>query len=68
MLSISRVAPSPGRDMTGNQLQGLGLSPAQVEAVLALSREVVEQVVWEIVPVPAETIIHEEIHRLTAEG
>lgn len=54
--------------MTGNQLQGLGLSPAQVEAVLALSREVVEQVVWEIVPVPAETIIHEEIRRLTAEG
>lgn len=50
------------------KLHGLGLSPAQVEAVLALSREVVEQVVWEVVPVLAETIIHEEIRRLTAEG
>jgi hypothetical protein len=35
--------------------------------VLALSREVVEQVVWEVVPVLAETIIKEEIRRLTGE-
>lgn len=54
-----------GSELAG-KLQGLGLSPVQVEAVLALSREVVEQVVWEVVPVLAETIIHEEIRRLTA--
>lgn len=36
-------------------------------AVLALSRDVVERVVWEVVPVLAETMIREEIKRLTSE-
>ena len=49
------------------KLQHLGLSEAQVSAVLALSREVVEKVVWEVVPVLAETMIKEEIKRLTSE-
>ena len=49
------------------KLQHLGLSEAQVSAVLALSREVVERVVWEVVPVLAETMIKEEIKRLTSE-
>jgi hypothetical protein len=49
------------------KLAGLGLTPAQVEGVLALSREVVEQVVWEVVPTLAETLIKEEIARLTRE-
>jgi CheY-like chemotaxis protein len=47
------------------KLGGLGLSSAQVEAVLSLSREIVEQVVWEVVPMLAETIIKEELRRLT---
>lgn len=47
------------------KLGELGLSPQQAEAVLALSREVVERVVWEVVPQLAETIIKEEIARLT---
>jgi CheY-like chemotaxis protein len=47
------------------KLGDLGLSAAQVEAVLALSREVVERVVWEVVPQLAETIIKEELARLT---
>ena len=46
------------------KLGGLGLSSAQVDAVLSLSREVVEQVVWEVVPTLAETIIKEELRRL----
>jgi len=46
------------------KLGELGLSPQQVEGVLALSREVVEQVVWEVVPQLAETLIKEEIARL----
>lgn len=50
------------------KLAALGLSPAQVEAVLALSREVVEQVVWEVVPQLAEAMIKEEIARLTKEA
>jgi CheY-like chemotaxis protein len=48
------------------KLSGLGLSTDQVEGVLALSREVVEKIVWEVVPDLAETIIKEEIRRLTA--
>jgi len=43
------------------------LSEVQLSAVIALSREVVEQVVWEVVPVLAETLIKEEIKRLTSE-
>jgi len=50
-----------------SKLGGLGLTPAQVEGVLALSREVVERVVWEVVPTLAETMIREEIARLTRE-
>jgi CheY-like chemotaxis protein len=49
------------------KLQELGLTPAQIEAVLALSRDVVERIVWEVVPTLAETIIKEEVRRLTAE-
>lgn len=48
-----------------DKLGELGLSAQQAEAVLALSREVVERVVWEVVPQLAETIIKEEIARLT---
>ena len=50
------------------KLGELGLSPAQADAVMALSREVVEKVVWEVVPQLAEMLIKEEIARLTREG
>jgi CheY-like chemotaxis protein len=66
-------APSPAttaaaahvNGQMASKLEGLGLTPAQVDAVLALSRDVVERVVWEVVPVLAETIIKEEIARIT---
>jgi hypothetical protein len=48
------------------KIGALGLTAEQAAAVLALSREVVERVVWEVVPDLAETIIKEEIRRLTA--
>jgi hypothetical protein len=57
--------------MTGNgadfakKLGSLGLSQEQIEGELSLSREVVERVVWEVVPTRAETMIREEIARLT---
>lgn len=69
---VSPMIPTPAvaasvealpADFAG-KLGGLGLSSAQVEAVLALSREVVEQVVWEVVPTLAETMIKEELKRL----
>ena len=49
------------------KLADLGLTPAQVEAVTALTREVVERVVWEVVPQLAEVMIREELKRLTEE-
>lgn len=49
------------------KLDGLGLSKEQVDAVLGLSREVVERVVWEVVPQLAEALIKEEIARVMRE-
>jgi CheY-like chemotaxis protein len=63
------AAPSAVASAVNGQLAGklsdLGLSPSQADAVLALSREVVERVVWEVVPQLAEALIKEEILRLT---
>jgi hypothetical protein len=56
------VAVANGQ-MSG-KLGELGLTPQQADAVLALSREVIERVVWEVVPQLAETLIKEEIARL----
>ena len=50
-----------------DRLEGMDLSPDQIDGVLALSRDVIERVVWEVVPVLAETLIREEIARLTRE-
>ena len=55
-----------GTAQMSGKLSDLGLTPDQVNSVLALSRDVIEQVVWEVVPNLAETIIREEIRRLTA--
>lgn len=49
------------------RIAAMGLTPAQIEAITALTREVVERVVWEVVPPLAETLIREEIRRLTSE-
>lgn len=62
------VVPAAANGQLAHKLGELGLNPQQIEAVLALSREVVERVVWEVVPQLAETIIKEEITRLTKEG
>jgi CheY-like chemotaxis protein len=74
--TLAELAQIPGGGNGGAQigaelqskLGALGLTPQQVEAVVALSREVVEKVVWEVVPVLAETLVKEEIARLTREG
>jgi CheY-like chemotaxis protein len=58
---------SNGLSALGGRLSDLGLTSEQVSAVLALSREVIEQAVWEVVPTLAETLIKEEIARLTRE-
>jgi DNA-binding response OmpR family regulator len=73
--AYSPPAPAVAPSASGNgahaefasKLGGLGLTPAQIEGVLSLSREVVEKVVWEVVPTLAEAMIKEEISRLTRE-
>ena len=68
------MAPAPIEDGSlgraveaamGPKLASLGLTREQAEGVLKLSREVIERVAWEVVPDLAETIIREEIRRLT---
>lgn len=66
--AVAPAVSAPVNGHMGPKLAELGLSPAQAEAVMALSREVVERVVWEVVPQLAEAIIKEEIARLTKEG
>ena len=65
-IAAATAAATNGADFS-QKLGALGLTRDQITAVLALSREVVEQVVWEVVPTLAETMIKEEIKRLTAE-
>ena len=60
------VSASVNGQLAG-KLAELGLTPQQADGVLALSRDVVERVVWEVVPQLAETLIKEEIARLTKE-
>ncbi|MSP23781.1 MAG: response regulator [Myxococcales bacterium] len=48
------------------RLAAMGLSREQIAEVVALSRDAIERVVWEVVPTLAETIIREEIRRLTS--
>jgi CheY-like chemotaxis protein len=64
LAAAARSATGDGADFVA-QLRALGLSEKQVEGVVTLSRQVVERVAWEVVPVLAETIIKEEIARLT---
>jgi hypothetical protein len=66
--AVAAAAPAAALTAEVQQRVGaMGLTPAQVEAVTALTREVVERVVWEVVPQLAETLIREELRRLTAE-
>jgi CheY-like chemotaxis protein len=64
--SPAAVAITAAEAELPQRLGNLGLSPDQVTAVLALSREVIERVVWEVVPELAETLIKEEIRRITS--
>jgi CheY-like chemotaxis protein len=64
MPMAAAIASATSGDLA-RKLDGLGLTADQVQGVLALSRDVIERVVWEVVPDLAETLIREEIKRLT---
>lgn len=51
------------RAAAGNSEAVAGLDPAAVKALLQLSQEVVEQVVWEVVPELAEEMIRQQAQR-----
>lgn len=61
---IAAAAKAATPQMTA-KLEGMGLTADQIQGVLGLTREVIERVVWEVVPDLAETIIREELKRLT---
>lgn len=48
--------------------EGQGLDPAQAQALTDVSREVLERVVWEVVPELAEAIIRENLETLAAKA
>lgn len=62
--AASAAAPAAAAAAMAPKLDGLGLSKEQIEGVTAISREIIEQVVWEVVPQLAEALIKEEIERL----
>lgn len=64
--AAAAAATSSNGDLAA-KLGDLGLDAGQIEGVLSLSREVIERVVWEVVPELAEVIIREEIRRLTSD-
>lgn len=59
------TAPAEASNDLAARLADMGLSREQVDGVLKLTHDVIEQVVWEVVPDLAETLIREEIKRLT---
>jgi CheY-like chemotaxis protein len=61
------AAASAAEAAMAPKLEELGLTAEQAAAVMSLSRDLVEKVVWEVVPLLAETMIREEIRRLTSE-
>ncbi|MGE0787528.1 MAG: PleD family two-component system response regulator [Sandaracinaceae bacterium] len=65
--SSAAAAATSSNGAMAAKLGELGLTREQVDGVLALSRDVIERVVWEVVPELAETMIREEIRRLTAD-
>jgi len=50
----------------GEKLAAMAARGPEYEAIAKLSREVIEQIVWEVVPDLAEIIIREHVERLAA--
>ena len=52
-----------GRSRRGCEIAALGARGPEYEAIARLSREIIEQIVWEVVPELAEVIIREHVER-----
>jgi hypothetical protein len=69
--SLPSAAPSPAlaaavSSVVDQKVAALAARGPEYEAIAKLSREIIEQVVWEVVPELAEAIIRQEIDRLAA--
>jgi CheY-like chemotaxis protein len=65
---IRLVLASQAQAAAENTAQGGGLSAEQAQALTAVSREVLEQIIWEVVPDLAEAIIRENLDTLAAKA
>ena len=52
--------------MVDQKIAAFSARGPEYEAIAKLSREIIEQVVWEVVPELAEMIIRQEIDRLAS--
>ncbi len=66
LVTASAVAKAQAVATQVAQEAGLAADGPEVKALLALSTDVVERIVWEVVPELAETIIRENLSSLTA--
>jgi len=69
--TLPSAAPSPAlaaavSSVVDQKVAALAARGPEYEAIAKLSREIIEQVVWEVVPELAEAIIRQEIDRLAA--
>ena len=53
-------------DKIDQKVAALSARGPEYEAIAKLSREIIEQVVWEVVPELAEAIIRQEVDRLAS--
>lgn len=65
---IRLVLASQAHEAAVAAAQGQGLDPEQAASVAELSREILERVVWEVVPDLAEAIIRENLDTLAAKA
>jgi hypothetical protein len=60
------AAVSSATEKIDAKIAALAARGPEFEAIAKLSREIIEQVVWEVVPELAETIIRQEVDRLAS--
>ncbi|MGA7745272.1 MAG: response regulator, partial [Polyangia bacterium] len=68
--SMAAAAPAPMvaavSSAIDQKVAAIAARGREYEAIAKLSREIIEQVVWEVVPELAEVIIKQEVDRLAA--
>jgi hypothetical protein len=66
-MEAPRFGAAPADDKAAVRAKTSEMSPEEIKAIHGIAREVIERIVWEVVPELAETIIREEIAKLLKE-